>query len=292
MAWRYLVLVFLVYPSLAPACLGNWILEIRVLNARTHFSLTTGGSITTRLARANIHASAGRAHGHAMASCARMRSISVDLQGVGTKFEVWLHVPPGVGEVEMLKEVFAAGYVQLDYGPSSALVDAEGEAGHSINGGGWQYLRARNVLARATSSELLAQVGVGFRPPYSEITAQFPISVTSGLGVFSSETGWVTQFVNVCPVDRLDVSERARLRLAAYARSRLFQFFPSLAQCNGEVIARNRGALLCLPACPPQTPGGTGPGQGGPGETGGSGSGTAGGSGGTGGSGNGGGGGP
>lgn len=225
---------------------ASWILVILDVNTETVWLLPTVNT-TLHGSGGKMFGQCGRINGHVYARANTLSTSSASLAGVTWKYELWQHLPPGVGEVELFKGVDISGEVSLRDGPGSATVTGKAGAYHKFNSLDWRKLEADLVLSRTTSD-----IPVGSISGTSHgITATSIVNLTQGLGTASHPgLGTLLEFDFFCPVSTYQSRVLGQLELQAYATTGLFQWNQSQARAEGEAISAILEIFLTWPECP------------------------------------------
>jgi hypothetical protein len=243
-------LIALILTSATPAS-AAWVLTLHRVNTTTSFHTASSGWLHQE--RSTIRAFGGTIHGDALAKSGNW-PVEAQVQNVGSGFQylVWDFVPPGVGEVELVKSAQIWGEAEVAHGPGSAAALGFTVSRHAFDGS-WHEIKAQLTRSVAATSErawanLTLPMGHGSA---MGATMSFPLSVTTGKGTFSDDGGG-EQIASAlqCPVHRFEIDNRSHAVLSCWARSDFWQLLQSRAEAQLRGEARLTALLITLPQCP------------------------------------------
>lgn len=176
------------------------------------------------------------------------------VETAGWEYRVFKHVPPGVGEVELLKRVEGHTEVEIVRGDAAASSVGFAHVWHEFDGSPHTLAHIYDDAVGATSSSLLATLNLPLLGTAGGVSFGVPVNVHLGRGTFTDDSGGlaVAAFY-VCPVNVFQIERRVSGRLHVYANADAVSVISMLtAKCKGQfdATAEAQYQLLTHDSCP------------------------------------------
>lgn len=274
MALRLVLLPLVVAAALPVPASGAWTLEFRICNPEAvlaeYHDLPTVilGVMIKGGESGRIEGRCGQASGWAWAQdTTGSGDHAIDLSGLAYEETRWIHLPPGLGEIEISQSAGIKGGVKVRNGEGAASASGFARSRYKMqsNGAwtGWHDTRATlENCNRSTSRQQWAQLDVTLNlsggsgsgsasttiPLYGPVIGQ---GMTESLGSGPSGPGVQTSPVEAyCPVDAVIARREVFIRLQARTESPLLALWSSMAGAEAEGRADYVITLFDRTICP------------------------------------------
>jgi hypothetical protein len=167
--------------------------------------------------------------------------------GSGYLYESFKHVSPGVGEVELVKNVEIEGLATVRSHAAGAGAFGYAKADHRFDGMTYSLMVELRRSSSETSSGALGSVSAS----YGGVGFQIDVDVYGrGAGAFPDGSGPTFGSGIKCPVVFYEHDLRASLALTTFANKSFFSFGSASGKAEGMAVAGISFNLLTHPTCP------------------------------------------
>lgn len=235
---------------LAPASRAQWYLWL-LNDWQNSFVTDTGFNADpfgTALASSSATVGAGDCDLRSKAyDATRFYASSANANGSSSRYEMWIHVGPNVGEVELWKSVRVEGYADFRDGPCSAVAVGVARVAHRFDAQPEEVLEQWTTAALGATS--ISSVG-------SQTIAvdgrSFTISgiVQYGAGLRYDRPAAALRYHQACPVTIFQIEYRSEGFVESTADAAPVFDFTAVSQA--DFLGRTGASfmLISLPACP------------------------------------------